>query len=314
MLHYGLYSLLGRGKWVMFNETIPVAEYSRLQQRFTASKFDADRITDVALAAGMRYVNITTRHHDGFCLFRTAQTDYQSLRSPARRDLVGELADACRNKDLGMFFYYSYGLDWHHPYYLPTAAGFKSYRPTYDKPEPSYLYRREGDFEKYIAYAQAQLRELLTQYGPVAGIWMDPVRQVLARPELFHLPETYALIRKLQPQCLISFKQGASGDEDFIAPEGSVHPLPNAGPAGDSAWAKNRDKPAEVCASIGGGWGYQAKAVGKHLRPDGVIGLLHRVSGQHANLLLNIGPEPDGALPQEDIATLGEVVPRLRSS
>ena len=100
-LHYGLYSLLGRGEWVMLREAIPVAEYEQLKGRFTASRFDADCITDLALQAEMRYVNITTRHHDGFCLFETAQNDYHSMASPAKRDLVGELAAQCARKGPG---------------------------------------------------------------------------------------------------------------------------------------------------------------------------------------------------------------------
>ena len=94
----------------------PVAQYAKLKDRFTAAKFDANFITDMALAAQMRYINITTRHHDSFCLFRTKYTDFNSVNSPAKRDLVGELAEACRKKGLGMCFYYSHGRDWRHPH------------------------------------------------------------------------------------------------------------------------------------------------------------------------------------------------------
>src|SRR5512144_2056482 len=111
-LHYGLYSLEGRHEWLQFREKIPVAQYAKLKDRFTAAKFDVDAITDLALAAGMRYVNITTRHHDSFCLFATKQTDFNTVNSPARRDLVRELADACHKKGLGLCLYYSHGRDW----------------------------------------------------------------------------------------------------------------------------------------------------------------------------------------------------------
>lgn len=120
-LQYGLYSILGRGEWVMLREKIPVAEYEKLKDRFTARRFDADFITDLACEAGMRYVNITARHHDSFCLFETAQNEYHAKASPARRDLIAELAEVCQKKKLGLFLYYSYALDWRHPYFYSIA-------------------------------------------------------------------------------------------------------------------------------------------------------------------------------------------------
>jgi len=121
-LHYGLYSLLGRHEWVQFREKIPVAEYAKLKDRFTAEKFDADVITDLALQAGMKYVNLTTRHHDSFCLFESKYTDFTSVNSPAKRDLVGELAEACRKKGLGFYLYYSHGRDWRHGFFRSKYA------------------------------------------------------------------------------------------------------------------------------------------------------------------------------------------------
>ncbi|MEM7539179.1 MAG: alpha-L-fucosidase [Chloroflexota bacterium] len=149
-MHYGLYSILGRGEWVMLREAIPVAEYAKLKDQFTADGFDADFITDLASDAGMKYVNITARHHDSFCLFKTAQTDYNSVDAPCGRDLIGELADACERKGLGLFLYYSYALDWKHPYFYPQDTGWFAARPAYTSPEPTYLYRTEADFQHYI--------------------------------------------------------------------------------------------------------------------------------------------------------------------
>ena len=136
--HYGLYSLLGRHEWVQCREKIPVAEYAKLKAKFTAEKFDADFITDMAAKAEMKYVNITTRHHDSFCLFRTAQTDFHSANSPARRDLVGALAEACRKKGLGLFCYYSHGRDWRHPHAPQGKAWGRTARPAYKTPQPEY--------------------------------------------------------------------------------------------------------------------------------------------------------------------------------
>lgn len=311
-MHYGLYSLLGRGEWVMFLEKIPVAEYARLKDRFTAERFDADRITDLALAAGMKYVNLTSRHHDSFCLFRTSQTDFSSLNTPARRDLVGELAEACRRKKLGLFLYYSYATDWRHPYFYPREVGWKSARPAYKSPEPAYLWRKDEDFRHYIKFVHAQLRELLTQYGPLAGIWLDPLKGYLARPDLFPVEETYALIRSLQPWCLISFKQGATGDEDFIAPERSA-----TAQSGDSELVRrvrerNRGKPVEICDTLQPhAWGHNEKDSAAHKGPDEVMKMLANAAGQKANLLLNTGPLGDGSIHPVDDATLREVGRRL---
>ena len=157
-MHYGLYSLLGHGEWVMFHEKIPVAEHEKLKGRFTAERFDADFITDLALDAGMKYITITTRHHDSFCLFETKQTDFNSVESPARRDLARELADACHAKGLGIFFYYSYACDWRYPYFYPPEAGWRAARPNYEKPDPAHLWRNDEDSQRYVAFMHAQIR------------------------------------------------------------------------------------------------------------------------------------------------------------
>jgi len=319
-MHYGLYSLLGRGEWVMFNEKIPVKEYEKLKERFTAERFDADEITDLAIEAGMRYITITTKHHDGFCLFGTDQTDFNSVRSPAKRDLIAELAEACQRKSLGLFLYYSYALDWRHPYFYPVEAGWRCARPHYDRPEPSYLWRKDEDFKHYIDFVHAQLRELLTRYGPIAGIWFDPIMGYYARPDLFPIEETYGLIRELQPHCLISFKQGATGDEDFAAPERHAHSLeervarvfgPEKAAIARRAWERNKDKHIEICATLQTkAWGYHAEA--DHLGPDQVMEMLKRAREQNANLLLNTGPLGDGSIHPQDRETLIEVGRRLR--
>lgn len=327
MMHYGLYSQLGRGEWVMLREKIPVARYEELKKTFRPDRFDAEAITDLALAAGMKYVTFTSKHHEGFCLFRTKQTDYNSVDSPARRDLVGELAEACRKKGMGLFLYYSYAADWHHPYFYARSAGWNFARPAYDKPQPEYLWRKDSDFRIYISYVHHQLRELLTQYGSLAGIWFDPVMGYYARPDLFPASETYALISWLQPQCLISFKQGANGSEDFAAPERSrpsLHPTqfnsiaparrPNAERVETRAWDKNRKKKTEICNTLQPRtWGYSRADNGKHRHAREVMKMVQSAWAMDANLLLNTGPLPDGSISAEDVETLREVGRRLRT-
>jgi alpha-L-fucosidase len=320
-MHYGLYSLLGRGEWVMLRERIPVAEYEKLQERFTAKDFDADFITDLALAAGMKYVNLTARHHDGFCLFETKQHNYHSMAAPARRDLIGALAQACNRKGLGLFLYYSYAADWWHPYFYAREAGWPSARPAYPEPPARYQWRKDEDFRIYVDYVHAQLRELLTNYGPIAGIWFDPVMGFYARPDLFPMAETYALVRALQPQVLISFKQGATGTEDFAAPERSGRSLaqrlkdPKQKEIAQKAWDSNKDKHNEICDTLQPSvWGYKKADDSKHLSADQVLQRLEAAWAANCNLLLNTGPLPEGSIHPDDARTLREVGRRLGRS
>ena len=313
-MHYGVYSLLGRGEWVQLREAIPVAAYAELQQQFKADKFDVDFITDLALDAGMKYVNLTSRHHDSFCLFRTEQTEFNSLNSPARRDLIGELTEACQKKGLGIFYYYSYALDWKHPYFYSRAAGepiWSSARPDYETPQPEYKFEKDADFQHYVRFVHAQIEELLTQYGSISGLWLDPIMGYYARPDLFPIEQTYQLIRQHQPGCLICFKQGANGDEDFVAPERTMQAHRRGGEVGRRAWELNHGKRGEICDTLQPRvWGYRKGA--EHRSVAEVLRMLEEADGLNANLLLNTGPLPDGSIHPEDVATLREVGKRLR--
>lgn len=315
-MHYGVYSILGRGEWVQLREAIPVSEYAKLKDQFKADKFDADFITDLALEAGMKYVNLTSRHHDSFSLFRTKETDFNSVNWPARRDLIGELTEACRKKGLGVFYYYSYALDWRHPYFYSREAGlpiWSSARPDYKDPQPEYKFKKDQDFKHYIDFVHAQIRELLTQYGPISGLWLDPIMGYYARPDLFPIERTYALIRELQPGCLICFKQGANGDEDYVAPERTGVAHRQGGEVGRRAWELNRGKPGEICDTFQERvWGYQKADDKKHRDAGEVMRMLEEAARLNANLLLNTGPLPDGSIHAEDAATLREVGKRLR--
>ncbi len=299
-MHYGLYSLPGRHEWVQLREAISVAEYAKLKERFTAEKFDADAIADLALAAGMRYVNITTRHHDSFCLFATKQTDFNSVNSPAKRDLVGELAAACRKKGLGLCLYYSHGRDWRHPH-APNNDGWGgSARPKYAPPEPSYAYGKDHDLQKYLDFMTAQVTELLTQYGPIAAIWLDGIAVPLSGDRsLFKCQELYDLIHRLQPQVLVSYKQGLLGTEDFFAPEHKAV----SNPAG---------KPMEICSTLQeGSWGYNTQK--RNIATDEAWAKLAAAGAAQANLLLNTGPLPDGSIPPPHARVLRELGERIRA-
>lgn len=316
-IHYGLYSQLGKGEWVQLRDTIPFDEYARLKDQFTASGFDAGFIVRLAKKAGMKYITITTKHHDGFCLFKTKETDFNSINSPARRDLIGEMAQACEKEGLGLFLYYSYAADWKHPYFYSREAGWDNARPAYNEEPAEYKYKKPEDFRKYVNYVHAQLKELLIQYPTVAGIWFDPVMGFYANPDVFPIEETYALIRKLSPHALISFKQGANGDEDFMAPErGGNAKVGEQYPIARKVYELNKNKPKEVCNTMqphlsgfhgGSTWGYNKAIDGHHLKVDDVKKLLDDARLNHYNLLLNIGPLPDGSVHPEDIETLSNL-------
>ena len=298
-LHYGLYSLLGRHEWVQLREKIPVAEYAKLKEKFTAEKFDADAIAELAAAAQMKYINITTRHHDSFCLFATKQTDFNSVNSPAKRDLVAELAAACRKRGLGLFLYYSHGRDWRHPHAPQGKEWGRTARPAYKEPQPEYAKPGEHDLQKYVDFMTAQITELCTNYGPIAGIWLDGIATTKAGDTAkFQCQKLYGHIHSLQPQILVSYKQGLLGTEDFFAPE-------HQGIANESG------KPMEICTTLQKqGWGWVKGS--PHLGPDDVMAKLAQAAYQKANLLLNTGPLADGSIHAGDAKTLREVGIRIR--
>lgn len=314
-IHYGLYAQLEKGEWVQLRDTIPVAEYAKLKETFTADKFDADFITDLAQKAGMKYITITSKHHDGFCLFNTQQTNFNSLNSPCGRDLIEELAEACNQKGLGLFLYYSYAADWKHPYFYSREAGWNNARPAYKNPQPEYKFEKDEDFKIYVDYVHGQVKELLTQYPTIAGIWFDPIMGLYNRPDLFPVEQTYALIRSLSPHALISFKQGANGDEDFSAPERNAGAKVGAQfEVALVAFEKNKNKPKEICNTLQPhAWGYNKSTDGKHKTAEELVGILKEAWANNANLLMNVGPLPDGSFPEEDIISLTKAGEILRS-
>jgi len=315
-IHYGLYSQLGKGEWVQLKDTIDLEEYSTLKDSFNPSGFDADFIVALAKKAGMKYITITSKHHDGFCLFKTEETDFNSVDSPAGRDLMGELAKACEDEGLGLFLYYSYAADWKHPYFYSREAGWSSARPAYKTKPAEYKYKKPEDFRIYVDFVHNQLRELLTQYPTIAGIWFDPIMGFYSNPDIFPIEETYALIRELSPHALISFKQGANGDEDFTAPErGGGAKVGDKFPIAMKVYELNKDKPKEICNTMqphlpgisGATWGYNKALDNHHLKVEDVKKLLSDAKENNCSLLLNIGPMPDGSVHPEDVATLSNM-------
>jgi alpha-L-fucosidase len=291
---------------VQLFEKIPVAEYEKLIYKFTAEKFDADYIASFAADCGMKYINITTRHHECFCLWDTKETDFNSVKSPAKRDLVAELAAACEKYGLGLFLYYSHGRDWKHPHAANNDKWGGSARPKYEPDDPSYKYGSEHDLNIYLEFMKNQIKELLTQYPTAAGIWLDGIATPLNGPtEEFKLSELYEHIKSLTPHAIFSYKQGVTGTEDFFAPE---HSIPsNTDDEKKKGKIGNADKIIEVCTTMINepiSWGYYKGA--KHKTVEQVIEAVTKAVNSGVNILLNTGPLPDGSIDPEDDAVLRE--------
>jgi alpha-L-fucosidase len=267
-IHFGLYSLLGRHEQVQITECIPDREYARLARRFRPEPGCARSWAALARRSGMKYVVFTAKHHDGFCLWDTAQTTFSSVATGGR-DLVAEHVAACREAGLKVGLYYSL-LDCHHP---------DGARSAYD-PEA----RR-----RFIDYTHACVQELMTRYGRIDVLWYD-----VARPFQHHEGwETLALnqiVRSLQPHIIIN--ERGRLEEDYTTPEESI---PTKMPLGRD-W--------EACKTMNGFWSWMPSADCDTLSPRDIVGMLGTVSSGGGNLLLNIGPKPDGSIPEASSASL----------
>lgn len=310
LVSYYLASLDGRNPFEQWAFKIPVRQYEKKMQLFTAKKFDADSIADLAVEAGMKYITFVTKHCEGFCLWDTKLTNFNSVKSAAHRDLVAEMVKACNQRGLGFFAFYEYGFDWHHPD-GPRRKDFNNrlVEVPYPTPDATYAYGKNYDLNKYLDYASDQIAELLTNYGPIAGIWLDGtgVWRSARTPSIFrncqlHCQELYDRIHALQPQALVSNKYGVTGTEDFLAPE-----------AGQLRHIKlgQETKPVEVCVPLNKSWSYIRGE--PHHDADWVWRGLAFAREYNMNYLLGVGPVPDGSIYPEDVRTLKEVGHRLRT-
>ena len=290
-IHWGVYSQLAQGEWVMQNREIPVATYEWLASAFNPVKFDAKEWVSIARAAGARYITITARHHDGFSMFATEASRY-NIRdwTPFKRDPLAELAEECRRQDIKLFFYYSQ-LDWHHTDYWPRGrTGLKTGRP------------EAGDWNRYLDFMDAQLTELLTRYGPLGGIWFDGMWD---KPDAdWRLRQTYSLIHRQQPAALIipNHHLAPLPDEDVQTFE---QDLPGANTAGFNTTEIGK-LPLETSLTMNDSWGFNITDQ-KFKSTRELIGYLVRAAGNDANLLLNVGPRPDGTLQPEATQRLREL-------
>jgi alpha-L-fucosidase len=291
-IHWGVYSVLGKGEWVMNNTQMPVREYEKLAARFNPVKYDPAEWVALAKQAGMRYITITSKHHDGFAMFGTMQSKWNIVdATPYGKDVLKPLSDECRRQGVRLFFYHSH-LDWHHPDYYPLGrTGHASGRP------------EGGDFNRYLDYMDAQLTELLTGYGDIAGIWFDGIWD--RRDADWRLRRTYDLIHKLRPAAMVgnNHHMVPFAGEDFQMFEKD---LPGKNTAGFNAESKIGDLPLETCETINGAWGYNSEDH-NFKSTQQLIHYMAKAAGNNANFLLNIGPKPDGTIQDEFRTRLTEM-------
>jgi alpha-L-fucosidase len=285
-IHWGLYAIpagewkgkrvLGLGEWIMNRGRIPVKEYEQLAKQFNPVKFDADAWVRFAKDAGFRYIVITSKHHDGFALFDSKVSTYDVVdATPFKRDIIGELAKACAKQGMPLGFYYSQSQDWHEP----NGAG-----NTWDFGPDSL--KRYDDYLR--GKAEPQVRELLTQYGPVALIWFDTPRNMQGE----RAARFTGIVRTLQPKTLIDGRLGEAGD--YVSTGDNVIPSEARG----EAW--------EVPATINHTWGYRTddhdwKSMGE------VVFKLVDVVSKGGNYLLNVGPMANGEIPPPSVDVLRHV-------
>lgn len=290
-IHWGIYSLFAQGEWYL-NSGISKDEYAKAASAFYPIDFDATEWARAIKRSGARYVTFTTRHHDGFSMYDTETSDYNIVdATPFGRDVLGELAEACHMEGLRLHLYYSL-LDWIRPDYPLGKTGRRTGR------------EMRPDYDSYFRFMKAQLHELLTQYGEVGAVWFDGYWDHSADsiPFDWRMEELYRYIHELQPCCLI-------GNNHHIAPiEGEdfqmfERDLPGENKAGFSEGQEISHLPLEMCQTMNGMWGYKVSDTDYKSTAE-LVELLVRAASKGSNLLLNIGPQPNGELPRKALDRL----------
>jgi alpha-L-fucosidase len=282
-IHWGLYSLIGHGEWVMFHEKIGIPEYEKLVPQFNPVKFNAKEWVNIAADSGQKYIVITSRHHDGFSMYDTDLSDYKITNTPFKRDPLQELAEVCANRQDVKLGFYSSLLDWHHP---------------------AYRFRNESGlaWSDYIAFLHGQVRELCTNFGQVACIWFDgdwPREKITEENKhfvpggSFEYEKLYEMIHTLQPDAIIH-----NNRHDRPIPgedvQGFEQDLPGQNSAGFNT-TESYNLPIEVCMTINNSWGINTLDE-NHKSTRELVHILARCAGVGANYLLNVGPTPLGEI------------------
>lgn len=292
-VHWGLYSLAARHEWVKNRERMTDEQYARYFERFDPDLYDPREWAKSARAAGMRYVVLTTKHHDGFCLWDSALTDYKVTNTPYGRDLLTPFVEACRAEGLKVGFYHSL-IDWHHP-----SFPIDGLHPQRDEEA-----KEKRDIAQYRQYLHGQVRELLTGFGTIDYLFFDFSYAGRASTwggkgaEEWGAEELLAMVRELQPDILVNDRTGLPGD--FVTPEQYQPAGPMTGPDGPIAW--------EACQTLNGSWGYDRDNF-DYKSPELLVRMLVDGVSKDGNLLLNVGPTGRGLIDpraEETLAAIGD--------
>ncbi len=294
--HWGLYALLADGEWNMQVNNLNRNEYERLASTFYPSEFNAAEWVSAIKGSGAKYITFTTRHHEGFSMFHSEASPYNIVdATPFKRDVVGELAEECHKQGVDLHLYYSL-VDWYREDYWPLGqTGHGTGRTEH------------GEWSSYINFMKTQLTELLTNYGEVGCIWFDGLwdKEEFPRdkqPEVWDLYGIYSLIHRLQPACLVGNNHHINpfSGEDIQLFERDI---PGQNEAGMSGKSEISALPLETCQTMNTSWGYKMTDL-DYKSSDELITYLVRTAGMNGNLLLNIGPRPDGTLPEQALERL----------
>ena len=302
-LHWGIYSIFGQGEWYIHSKGPSIAEYKKAADSFYPHRFDAKAWVKAIKDSGAKYICFTSRHHEGFSMWDSKYTNYDIVdATPYKRDVLKDLIKECHRQGVKIHLYYSH-VDWSRDDY---PMGYSAHRTT-DRDH------FEGGWANYYKFMNNQLTELLTRYGKIDAIWFDGVwdHSRDKTPFDWQLEEQYRLIHKLQPDCLICNNHHLAPveGEDFQTFE---RDLPGENKAGYSEGQPVSNKlPLQTCQTMNKSWGYKLKDQ-NYKSLDALVRYLVSTSGKGANLLLNIGPQPNGELPAEALIRLKQMGEWLR--
>ena len=311
-IHWGLYAIPARGEWVRSIEEIPEEEYLPFFDEFDPVDYDPKKWARAAKEAGMKYAVLTAKHHDGFCLFDSELTDFKATNTKAGRDLIAEYLEAFRAEGIKVGIYYSI-IDWHHPDYPHYGDRIHPLRNCKAEKEAG------RNFDRYLEYMHGQVKELCTRYGKIDVMWFDFSYDNMTG-EKWHATELVNMIRTYQPDIIIDNRLEVSGEGfgslatdnpsvysgDFVSPEQIIPPQGLKDESG-------RNLVWEACITMNDNWGYCAKD--KNFKPASmIIKKLVECVSKNGNMLLNVGPDAKGNIPEESLKILEEIGKWMRKN